>query len=219
MDAVRKFIEREIRQRGTNMKAVSKELGLNETYVQQFLKSGKPKVLPEDVRLRLAELWGVDETALGAPARKHIREEAAPESLVFIPEHDVRLSAGGGAVVPDDPEVGNKWPFPKAYLRHALSLTHSDSLAVSEVIGDSMEPTLRSGDRVMVDMADQSLATPGVFALHDGDGTVIKRVERVPASRPPSLRLISDNPHHGNYEVPAETVHVVGRVVWFGRRL
>jgi phage repressor protein C with HTH and peptisase S24 domain len=48
---------------------------------------------------------------------------------------------------------------------------------------------------------------------------VVKRVERVPASDPPEIVLISDNKNHNQYRVPAEMVRVIGRVVWFARRI
>ncbi len=90
----------------------------------------------------------------------------------------------------------------------------TDRLSLTEVRGDSMEPTLRSGDQILVDLSDTNISIPGVCALRNG---AIKRVERVPGSN--RVRLTSDNDRHGTYEVPAETVKVLGRVVWFGRRL
>ncbi len=82
-----------------------------------------------------------------------------------------------------------------------------------------MEPTLRSGDRVLVNMSDKRVSQPGLFVLWDGDGTVVKRLELVPNSKPSKLQRISDNPLHGTYEVLADQTIIVGRVVWFARRM
>lgn len=137
------------------------------------------------------------------------------QDYITIPEHDVRASAGPGTIVEDETEVA-AWPLPHDYVRHVLSL-RSANLAMIEVIGDSMEPTLRSGDKIMIDLNDKNIAQLGVFALFDGDATVVKRVEKVMGTD--KIRLSSDNRHHREYEVPVETVNIAGRVVWFGRRL
>ena len=50
--------------------------------------------------------------------------------------------------------------------------------------------------------------------LWDGLGLVVKRVEAVSSSDPVELRLISANPVYAPYAVPAQDVHMVGKVVW-----
>lgn len=99
-----------------------------------------------------------------------------------------------------------------------MRLAHAD-LAIIEIVGDSMAPTLASGDRVLIDRADKRL--PGVFVIWDGDGLIAKRVERVPgrAGSPARLRITSDNKLHNDHEVEAEWVRIVGRVVGLIRRL
>ncbi len=44
-----------------------------------------------------------------------------------------------------------------------------------------MEPELSEGDRLLVDTARRVPATGEMFVLWDGDGLVVKRVERVHA--------------------------------------
>lgn len=143
-------------------------------------------------------------------------ETAPPAERIAIPEYDVRASAGPGAIA-DVENIRDRWSFSRDYLSSIGVLGHE--LAVIEVIGDSMSDTLHSGDRILVDMSDRNPARPGVFVLWDSDATVVKRLEKIPASDPATLVLISDNPNHRTYEVPAEMVNVVGRVVWFARRL
>ena len=110
------------------------------------------------------------------------------------------------------------WIFSRQYLADELRLPVSE-LVVLEVIGDSMEPTLHSGDRVLVNMADTRVSQPGIFVLWDGDGTVVKRLELIPSTKPQKLKRISDNPLHSTYEVLLESTKVVGRVVWIARRM
>lgn len=220
MDEVRKAIRAKLKERGLTMKAVSKDLGKNDAYLQQFLERDIPLQLSEKVRWRLAEILDMDERQLGAPDRKGSRglgNDDDDGGLVVIPMHDVRASAGSGSLIDTESIIG-RWPFPLEYLRHSLSL-RSPRLSLIQVIGDSMEPTLKSGDAIMVDLADNNVAQPGIFALYDGAAVVIKRVEKIPSSKPNKLRLISDNPRHTSYDVPAMDVNIAGRVVWFGRGL
>lgn len=217
-DAIRAIIEERLAERGVDMAELSRRLGKNHAYIQQYLRRNVPASLPEAVRAKLAEELDLDESLLGGrllpdrtgratPRLSHVREVA---------EYNAFVSAGGGAVLTDEEKTGI-WPLPRSYLEE-MSLS-GNGLAVVPVKGDSMEPTLRSGDRVLIDMGDLNVSQGGLFVLWDGVGRVVKRVERVPGSKVPTLALISDNPLHNRYQVAAEEVHIVGRVVWAARRL
>lgn len=211
MDDVRRFIVDALAEKGLTLKDASLAIGRNHAYLQQFIQRHVPDALPEVARAKLALVLGCGEEMIGGRPRASMAENGA----VYIPEHDVRASAGPGAIVDGETEI-EKWPLPKNYVRNVLSL-RSSNLAIIEVIGDSMDPTLKSGDKIMIDLHDKNVSLPGVFALYDGDATVVKRVERIPGTD--TLRIRSDNPLHGAYDVPVELVHIAGRVVWFGRRL
>lgn len=137
--------------------------------------------------------------------------------VLSIPEYDIKVSAGGGYVI-DRERVKDMWPFSRRYIEQELNLTPG-SLSIVEVRGDSMEPMLRTGDRVVVDHGDKNPAPGGVFAMWDGSATVVKRIEKIPYSDPPKLVLISENKSHNQYTVDANVVNVIGRVVWVARRM
>jgi phage repressor protein C with HTH and peptisase S24 domain len=84
--------------------------------------------------------------------------------------------------------------------------------------GDSMAPDLEHDDEVLCDKRDTSPVQPGPFAVFDADeGTyVIKNVEKLPGGR---VRIFSTNPKYSPAEVSREETHIIGRPVWFGRRL
>ncbi|WP_417843004.1 XRE family transcriptional regulator [Thalassospira sp.] len=146
-----------------------------------------------------------------------------------IPEIDIRAGMGGGAepltVFKPDGNGGNtitdaikaEWLIPKNYLITELRVTPRDARVI-EVQGDSMEPTLRSGDRVIVNTADKQPSPPGVFALWDGFGVVVKRIELIPNSKPATVRIVSDNTHHSIYERTIDEVSIIGRIVWYARK-
>ncbi len=147
-----------------------------------------------------------------------------------IPEIDIRAGMGGGGeqvvhYVPDGnggmsaaDDIRAEWNLPEDYIRSELRVSPATARII-EVQGDSMEPTLRSGERVMVNMADARPSPPGIFALWDGYGIVVKRIEHIPNSDPPMLRISSDNSYHREYERTADEVKIIGRVVWAARRL
>jgi phage repressor protein C with HTH and peptisase S24 domain len=147
-----------------------------------------------------------------------------------ISEIDVKAGAGGGgeALVQWQPgkagqsdvadAVAAQWEVPGEYLRTELRVEPS-STRILAVRGDSMEPLLQSGDRIMVNLLDRSPSPPGIYALWDGLGVVVKRLEHVMGTEPPRLRISSDNDRHQSYERTVDEVHIIGRVVWFGRRL
>lgn len=145
-------------------------------------------------------------------------ERTERSETVSVNEYDVRLSAGPGAIIEGDAVAVGTWQFSRRYIVDELRLSPTN-LAVVEVQGDSMMPTLQSGDRVLVDHSDRNPAQPGVYAIWDSNATVVKRIEKIPASDPPKIVLISDNKSHHEYTVDAALVNVIGRVVWFARRL
>jgi phage repressor protein C with HTH and peptisase S24 domain len=164
---------------------------------------------------RVSEAWLL--TGEGETPGDDINLAEVLESYQLVPEYDVQVSAGGGSLI-DTEAIRSEWPFDPEYLSSELRVK-AHNLSLVEVRGDSMEPTLSSGDRVMVNMADTQISQPGIFVLWDGSGTVIKRVEYVFGSDPAKLVLISDNNQHNQYEIFATDITVVGRVIWAAKRL
>lgn len=214
MDKIRKRLSREIELRQMDMKQLSLALGKNHAYVQQFLTRGIPAQLKEQDRRKLAEILDIPESQLGGPEHAPGTEHSAPQ-FSTVTEYDIRASAGDGALTSEE-NIRSKWPFEPSYISDFLGLS-TQELAIIEVRGDSMEPTLSSGDRVMVHLTDKQISQPGIFIIYDGGGTVIKRVEKIPGQD--KLVLISDNPLHTRYEISGDDVQIVGRVVWAAKRL
>ena len=62
-------LERLIEERGEDYAGLSRLLGRNPAYVQQYIKRGTPRRLAEEDRRLLARYFGVDEALLGGPPR------------------------------------------------------------------------------------------------------------------------------------------------------
>lgn len=233
LDPVRTRVLKLIEDRDTDLKNASLKIGKNAAYLHQFVFRGTPKVLPEDAREELAKYLGVEEAKLRhreVPARKPRSKPNAPDDdaavvparvpdgFIGIPEIDVRASAGPGAFHEGLEETKVTWLFPEAIVRHEFRAPPNE-LRMITVDGDSMEPLLSSGDRILIDTSQRVPVPPGIFVIWDGMGLVAKRVEHIPNSEPPKVLIKSVNPEYQAYERIAEEVNVVGRVVWAARRL
>lgn len=212
---------------GVNQKKIAAELKVQQSVVSDW-ENGKLQSW-RDYTPGLARLFKIDEARLleladGAPPDNESDDDEAPRdasadlpAIVTVPEYDVRLSAGGGFYV-DRETTRRMWTLPRWLVIDQLGLT-PDRVTIQEIVGDSMSPTLLTGDFALIDLRDQRIGLPGIFAVWDGDALVCKRLERIPASEPSRVRIRSDNPLHGEYEVLEEQVQVVGRVRWFTRRM
>jgi hypothetical protein len=189
---------------------LSKLLGRNAAYIQQFIKRGSPKRLPETERGILARYFGVDEQVLGGAA-----PSTARSGLRLIPKLLVGASAGPGAHN-DAEALAGKIGFDEKWLRKMG--VDPKQLSLIRVEGDSMLPTLADGDDIMVDRA--AAAAPlrdGIHVIRMDDVLMVKRVARGPGGR---LSVLSDNPAYPDWaDVDGPSVTVIGRVVWTGRRL
>lgn len=137
--------------------------------------------------------------------------------VAHIPERDIRIAAGGGQIV-DQEEIRRTWGLPQSFL-YSLSLK-AESLEFVEIVGNSMYPLLWPGDLVLIDRRSRNPDHRAVYALWDGDATVCKWVERDRAAKAPTYLLTSENAaENPPYRRRADDAKIVGRVVWFGRRL
>ena len=164
----------------------------------------KTKQLAEFLQISLAEL----ELGYDPDAEVDVRDDLG--ELVFVPEYRTRVAAGGGIVV-EEGEKSHRWPWPRSFFDTEIRAKPSDC-GVLEVYGDSMEPTLRSGDRILANFARRNPARPGIYVLSQLGEAVVKRLELIPGSKPPRLRVSSDNPLHHAYEVDASDVEIIGWV-------
>jgi phage repressor protein C with HTH and peptisase S24 domain len=233
LDPTRLRVMKLIQQKRTDLKKASLAIGRNAAYLQQYLYRGIPKTLPEDAREALAAFLGVPEESLRPAKTESAMEPALPQVVAApsataigggmpgfsqVPELDVRASAGHGAFHEGDEEIKAVWMFPDAVIRHELR-ARSANLRIITIDGDSMEPLLASGDRVLVDTSQRVPAPPGIFVIWDGLGIVAKRIEHIPTAEPSRIVIKSVNPLYNDYERPTEEVNIIGRVIWAGKKL
>ena len=190
MDAVRKLILDRAADKGTNLAELSRRIGKNHAYLQQFIKRGIPAELPEKIRRLLAPALEVAEHSLIPPesrpqssvdliADHPIMTKLSPErhqEATIRPSSDLfgeadlpvfgTAQGGRGALIVTDRAVD--W-----VLRPAPLLRVRDGYGMI-VTGDSMDPAVKSGSTALVN--PHLPPRPGdvcIFRSHSDDGTVI----------------------------------------------
>lgn len=135
--------------------------------------------------------------------------------LAVVPELELGYSMGGGAIF-DQYEQKGVVPFQRSWLRSMMRGAIAD-LFVARGDGDSMQPTILDGDIVLIDTAQRDIRQQDrIWAIAYGDLGMIKRVRRRPSG---DYLLLSDNATVPPVECADEEMHVVGRVIWIGRRI
>lgn len=201
-------------ERGVSLAQLSALIGRNSSYLQQFVRKGSPRKLEETDRRTLARFLGVDESVLGAPEEKSstIQGKRPRGEWIDVPRLALGASAGPGAVAVEEQPIG-AFRFSSRWLRGQ----GFDPAMLSAIVvaGDSMEPTLRDGDEILVDRSLRPLRD-GIHVVRVEDALLVKRIDM---GRPGVVGLISDNPSYRSLELPPTDVQVIGRVVWKSGRL
>ena len=221
-ESVRQTLDRLIQERGDDYASLSRMLGRNPTYIQQFVKRGVPRKLAEDDRRRLAAHFGVSEQELGGPPGPIGRAVHNEPQLVRDSRDYVLVPhlTPDGQITPIDatPASGPESALAfQAQWAKSIASDGVEALSVLRIEGDSMYPTLTEGDHILVDTADRRLRD-GVFVLRTDESILIRRLSVNPTTK--RVRVSCDNASYSSWEdCPSESLDILGRVVWVGRRL
>jgi SOS-response transcriptional repressor LexA len=209
---VRQTLEQLCNERGQDYAGLSRLIGRNSAYIQQFIRRGTPKRLPEHERRILARHFGVAEQLLGGEAHA-----ASITGLVPVPLLDLAVSAGPGALPESELPVA-QIGFDPAWLKR-LTAAGADELNLVKVEGDSMAPTLLPGDDILVDRSDGEVRVrDGIYVLRMEDSLLVKRLTLHPVTR--RVTVQSDNPAYADWpDLALSDINLIGRVIWTGRRV
>ena len=93
-----------------------------------------------------------------------------------------------------------------------------NSLVAFSIEGDSMADTLLANDIVLVNTIQRDPYPPGLFLIKDGIGCIVKRVE-YSSSNVNRLLVSSDNEKYNSFEYAKDDISILGRVVWYSRKV
>jgi len=149
-------------------------------------------------------------------SKPHEQKEQVASSLVNIPYfEDTYAAAGvGGYSYDDKPTV---MAFDSTFLKSTLGISEFKNLHIITAVGDSMTPTITSGELLFInpfENENNTIKDKGVYVLSTPNGLLVKRIKIYPIKK--MWTLISDNPKDDDIELMEDEIdscRVVGRVV------
>jgi phage repressor protein C with HTH and peptisase S24 domain len=138
------------------------------------------------------------------------------EGFVFVPKYAVEASAGHGEVIHSE-QIVDYLAFKREWVKRDLGIDPSHLVLITAV-GDSMEPTIRAGDLLLLDRGVEKIKDDSLYAIAFDGTLLIKRIQRLIDGQ---LIIKSDNPKYQEQTLSrqqSETLIIVGRLVWIGRR-
>ncbi len=206
----RAALDRELRTHGHTYASLSRLLGRNPTYIQQYVRRGVPRMLEAVDRQKIARHLGIAPSAIGEPDETPLPVAARPSDAA-APTDFVRIRALQPAAAAFGLAFHASWVG-------ELASGAVDALALLRVEGDAMLPTLVPGDHLVIDTGDGAgCLRDGLYALSLDGALIVKRLAINPASR--SATVASDNQSYPDWVgCDAAALTIVGRVVWAGRK-
>jgi phage repressor protein C with HTH and peptisase S24 domain len=191
-------------QRGRDMKASALVSLAAATGVHiEWLATGKGPMLAADVA-----------PTLEASRPQGFGEPWPPPGYIVLPRLETRAAAGPGEGLPSD-RVVEYLTFSWGFLRYTLR-RRPEGLALIEAAGNSMEPTIRDGELLLVDTDAREVQSGRVYVIAVGDALLVKRIQ-VRLDR--ALLIRSDNPAYEPELVRPDTnqpLRILGEVIWQG---
>ena len=205
----------------------SRKVEIGNSMVQKYLAGATPGI---DKAAQIAEKADVSLewliTGKGSmqkdlrPLRQSLADHSADgiEGYAMVPQLDVQASAGGGVIVEREDAVGQV-AFNPQWLRERHINPLGARLLTAK--GDSMEPTIRNGDTLIVDTSIEVAVDSAIYVLVYGGSLLVKRIFM---KRDGAIILSSDNQalYSINEEISAgeiDQLHIAGRVMWYGRAI
>lgn len=192
-----------ISERGETYASISRLLGRNSAYIQQFIKRGSPARLDQSDIALLALHFDVPVEMLGGKEGPTVGQR----SIVKVP-----LLNGTGN------DSRSQWRLVDAAWLGRLC-DQPASVAILPIAGEAMEPTLCNGDEVMISRVRfQESVREGLYAIRGSSEIFVRRIAIDPTKN--RLTVLTDHPAYPSWQgIQRKGVDIVGRVIWIGARV
>ncbi len=143
--------------------------------------------------------------------------------LVSLPVHDIKDAANAASATGAGRAADEVMQFSTNWIKHELNASPQD-LYLIHVDDESMEPTLRPRDTILLDRRVTKPDREGVYILNVEGVPLVKRLQILPGG---VVRVVSDNPAYETFTIRLSDINcrdfaILGRVVWVvwaGRRI
>lgn len=195
--------------------ALDSKLSAADLVKQMLAKSGKG--IPEETRQRL--LAAAEAPVDGEPGdaglvKADLNRPGLVGDEVWIAHYDVRGAMGGGEVTHDFPEMLQDVRVSPKHLRElGVEFKEHYHLKLVTGWGQSMAPTIKNRDPLIVDVSIRDFAGDGIYYFSWGGHEYIKRLQ---IADDEYFEMISDNPKHKDRMIRREETYIQARVllVW-----
>lgn len=133
---------------------------------------------------------------------------------VWIAHYDVRAAMGGGQIPHDYPEMLQDVRVSPKHLREmGVEFTEHFHLKLVTGWGQSMAPTIKHRDALLVDVSVRDFTGDGIYLFSHGDLLYIKRLQKKGRDY---FKMISDNTNHPAEDIRVDETYIQARVllVW-----
>lgn len=200
--------------KGLNPKTLAERAKVGRSFVYDIL-SGKSTNPTSTKIAAIAEELGVSVQYLLSGIHSNLGPKQQEWSdIIEVSSLKVEPTLGGSTVVTVEQE-NKPYYFRREWVREKLGV-RTESLRAITITGDSMDPTLISGDAVLIDLTRQIPNPAGIFVVFDGVGLVCKRLEMISPER---INVLSDNNRYSSHEAQLSEISIIGKVVWLAREL
>ena len=193
-----------IREREETYAAVSRLLGRNSAYIQQYIKRGTPARLDQSDIAQLALHFDVAAKLLGGK-----ESPSTPRrSVITVPVIEAK-----GLEIPQE----RSRIVDEAWLRRLCN--RPPGLAILPIAGEAMQPTLQSGDEVIIQrLRSHDALHDGLYAVRGSSETFVRRIALDPTKN--RISVLTDHPAYPSWNgVQRKAINVVGKVIWIGSRV
>ena len=208
-------LKKEMLRNGINARELADRAGVGRSFVYDIL-SGKSRNPTTKKMSAVADILGVTVAYLlnGLSYNTDIDSQG---TYVAVPEIDVVCESSDGTEKNVVRCVGQYHYFLERWVYSDLK-AFPGNLRAAFVKGDGMEPTLYEQDMVVVDNSQNCPSPTGIFLLFDGKSLKAKRLEFI-QSCPDMIKIISDNKSYESYESPLAALNIVGKILWYSRKI
>ena len=170
--------------------------------------------------LEIATALNVDphwlKTGEGYPDSDFVRvvnlHDPAAANTVRVEILDIEASAGNGTFLTRAEQGLLAQEFDLDFFRRQFGRTDAKNLKIIAVKGDSMAPTLESGDLLYVDVAENYFSADGLYVFTFDEHTFVKRLQK----RGREMWAMSDNKEkYEPWQIHTDDpIYIHGRVVF-----
>jgi len=126
--------------------------------------------------------------------------------IKYFPE--IAVSAGGGAY--DANDAYEKLDVPDYFISILGGEANIRNIEAINVSGDSMEPTLNTGNIIFLDIQKKDISKDGIYAFTNENGLFVKRIQKRIDGQ---IDIISDNKEYPIQVTSKNQINIMGKVV------